>query len=60
MEISEDLKHALEMTSALGNDSQTERMCLDRRDTMYIEREKYISVRGVVCNFHELQYQPYS
>lgn len=55
IEISEDLKHVLEMTSAFGNDSQTKRVCLDRRDTMYIEREKYISVRGVVCNFHELQ-----
>lgn len=60
MEISEDLKRALEMTSAFSNDSQTKRVCLDRHDTMYLEREKYISVRGVVCNFHELQQQPYS
>lgn len=55
MEISEDLKHALDMTSAFGNESRTERVCLDRRDTTSTEREKYISVRGVVCNFHELQ-----
>lgn len=45
----------LEMTSAFGNNLQTKRVCLDRHDTMYTGREKYVSVRGVVCNFHELQ-----
>lgn len=39
MEISEELKRALEMTSAFSNASRAKRVCLDRRDTMYAERE---------------------
>lgn len=60
MEAGEDLQHELEMTSVSRADSQNQPCSLDRRDTVYTKREKYISVRGVVCNPHGLQLQPYS